>query len=152
MTKPKIADFNFADYLFLLERVLPKRSKARKLIPQLEEHVAELKKRAGEPWAERNYHLGDVRAAAQRELLDIFLAIPPHWNNAADGIVMTAFGCFMAFRSASPEVRADGLELLKRERYVPYIDTFLTLRDKGHVALTPKSVPAKGGYAERFRS
>jgi len=151
-TRSDITDtFNFAEYLFLLERTLPKRSKALKLVGKLEAYVESLRAKA-RPWDARDYKVGDVRSAAQRELLDIFLAIPEQWNNAADGIVMTAFGCYMSFRSAPPEVRAEGLELLKRERYVPYVDTFLTLRDKGHVVLTKKSRPAKGGHAERFGS
>jgi hypothetical protein len=132
---------------------LPPRSRATKSLEQLATWVDErfAQDRDNKPFSERNYQLGDVRAAAERELLDTFLAIPRQWAEGPDGIVMTAFGCFLAIVSAPPEVRADAIELLKRERYVPYVNTFVTLRSKGHVSLTRKSIPAKGSLEERLQ-
>jgi len=142
--------------LEVIERALtkhPELRRANKALLQLgewidEQHDAE---RQRVPFSERNYQLGDVRAATERELLDTFLEIPLQWGKGMGGIIMNAFSCFLALANAPPDVRADGMELLKRERYVPYVNTFLTLRDKGHVALTAKSVPAKGGHTEAFK-
>jgi len=136
--------FDFAEYLFLLERVLPKRSKARKLIPELEEYVAELRRRTVRPWESDNLNNGTDREHAQTALFESCMKIDPRWRTEFCSLPGPTFSAW-SLRHVPKGVVKEVEKLLRRERSFGYIKNFITLRLKGEVTLTDKAVPVEGG-------
>lgn len=150
MTRKKAVqptDFDFAAYLFLLERVLPARSKARKLIPELEAYVDALKQSAVRPWEVCNVNDGTSRDLAKTALFESIMKIDPAYR------FQVGVNPAMAASSLSdvPESVVEEVEkLLKRERYFGYVEHFITLRLKGEVTLADKRTPVEGSIYARI--
>lgn len=149
MTRRKTTEpaaFSFAAFLYLLERTLPKRSKARRLIPELEAFVGDLKRAAVRPWEVCNVDNGIERGEAQTALFESIMRIDPRYRfDVGVNPAMQASQLSNVPDSVVREVQ----KLLERERAFGYIEQFVSLRLKGEVVLADKRTPVEGSiYAK----
>lgn len=139
--KEQPAEFDFFAYLYLLERSLPKRSRAAKLLPQFENYVDSLKIAARRPWEAVDVNNGLARDQAKTELFESIMRIDPEWRHDI-GVEPAMQASFLS--DVPDEVVAEVRRLLERERNFCYVKPFITLRLKGEVTLADERKPVEG--------